>query len=130
MKKSRILRSSRSKDNQTTTPKMDKFDSLIVDSGEYKTELTNKYKNRKPYEKSDEGKMSAFIPGTVISVHVEEGQEVQKDELLVVLEAMKMLNQIKAPFSGRVKKINVKQHERVSKSHVLLELEYIPVPNV
>lgn len=122
MRKSRA-KSSLKKDEETIKDKLDLF---VVDSEKYKTKLTEKYLNRKPYEKNNPGKLTAFIPGSIISIHVSEGQEVQKDDLLIVLEAMKMLNQIKAPFSGKVKKINVKQHERVPKSHVLLELEYLP----
>jgi len=65
----------------------------------------------------------SFIPGTVLEILVEAGQEVKKGDNLMILEAMKMQNHLKCALDGRVKKIAVKKGEKVSKGTLLLEME-------
>jgi biotin carboxyl carrier protein len=89
----------------------------------YKTLFTKKFENRKPYEIPDPHKLISFIPGTIMKVFVKERQKVKKGEKLVVLQAMKMNNIILAPFSGVIKKVNVKQGELVPKEHLLIEMK-------
>lgn len=67
--------------------------------------------------------IKAPMPGLVLSVQVQEGQEVQHGEPLLVLEAMKMENLIKSPGSGRVKRIHVSNGNTVEKNQLLIELE-------
>ena len=67
--------------------------------------------------------VKAPMPGLVVQVLVEPGQAVQKGDPLLILEAMKMENVIKASGEGTVKKINTKQGEPVDKGVVLLEFE-------
>lgn len=86
----------------------------------YKTLLTKKYLNRKPYEPVDPEKLISFIPGTVLSVFVKDGQEVEAGDKLLILEAMKMKNEIRAPFSGVVEEVFVKEGERVPKNQLLI----------
>jgi len=64
----------------------------------------------------------APMPGLVLRVEVEPGQTVVPGSGLVVLEAMKMENEIRAPVSGRVKAVLVKAGQTVEKGSVLLEL--------
>ncbi|MBU1368586.1 MAG: acetyl-CoA carboxylase biotin carboxyl carrier protein subunit [Bacteroidetes bacterium] len=99
-----------------------KFENLIIDNIKYKTTLTQKYINRKPYHEIVPGIMTAFIPGTITEVFVKEGQKVAEGDPLVVLEAMKMLNEIKAPFDGEVKQLAVVSGQRVSKNQLLVEV--------
>ncbi len=54
---------------------------------------------------------------------VSEGDEVSAGDSMLILEAMKMRNEIKATQKGVIKKINVKEGEHVSKSYLLLEFE-------
>ncbi|MBK7938580.1 MAG: hypothetical protein IPJ82_16520 [Lewinellaceae bacterium] len=54
---------------------------------------------------------------------VEKGQEVQKGDPLVILEAMKMENVIKATGEGRVKAVTVQKGAAVDKGQLLLEME-------
>lgn len=103
-------------------PKKVEQETLLVDDTVYKTRLTKKYLERKPFEELDPGKMTAFIPGGIIDVFVKEGDKVKEGDLLAILEAMKMHNQIKAPFDAAVKKVNVKKGDKVPKNHVLVEL--------
>ncbi len=67
--------------------------------------------------------IKAPMPGKVVRILVAEGDEVAAGQGLVVLEAMKMQNEIKAPRAGRVAAIAVKEHEAVNASSVLLTIE-------
>lgn len=67
--------------------------------------------------------INAPMPGLVLEVSVEAGQEVEEGTPLLILEAMKMENVIKAPAEGVVKKINVSKGEAVEKNFLLIEME-------
>lgn len=67
--------------------------------------------------------VKAPMPGLVLNVIVEEGQRIQKDEPLIVLEAMKMENVLKSPCEGIIKKINVVKGKAVEKNEVLINIE-------
>jgi biotin carboxyl carrier protein len=60
------------------------------------------------------------MPGLVIDVKVTEGQTVQKGETLLILEAMKMENVLKAPADVTMKAIKVQKGENVEKNQVLI----------
>ncbi|MFO8054760.1 MAG: acetyl-CoA carboxylase biotin carboxyl carrier protein subunit [Bacteroidales bacterium] len=100
-----------------------KLEYLNIDMTLYKTILTTKYKERKPYKKSDPKKITALIPGTIRRVYVKEGQKVSAGERLLVLEAMKMRNYIRAPFDATIRKIHVEISNPVYKEQPLLEFE-------
>lgn len=68
-------------------------------------------------------KVKPPMPGKIVSVAVQEGQEVKAGQLLLVLEAMKMQNEIPAPSPGVVKKVHVKPGQNVEAKDVLVELE-------
>ncbi len=67
----------------------------------------------------DAGRIVAPMPGLVVKLLVEPGQEVKKGEGLVIVEAMKMENEIRSPISGTVEKINVIERQAVEKGQVL-----------
>jgi pyruvate carboxylase subunit B len=69
--------------------------------------------------KAKETAIQAPLPGVILSYNVEVGAEVQADDVIVVLEAMKMANSITAPVSGRVKTINFKAGDSVERDTVL-----------
>lgn len=65
--------------------------------------------------------IKAPMPGLVLNVMVTEGQEVNKGDSLLVLEAMKMENIIKSPTGGIVKKILIQKGDKVEKNEILLQ---------
>lgn len=89
----------------------DKFDLLLSKLG--MADLTSK-------KISD---LKAPMPGLVVDVLVEEGQEVKEGDSLLILEAMKMENSLKSPIDGIVKSIAVSTTDTVEKNQVLLSFE-------
>ena len=63
----------------------------------------------------------APMPGLILDVHIEEGEEVKEGQVIMILEAMKMENIIKSPGEGIVKKINVQTGESVDKNSLLVQ---------
>jgi len=63
------------------------------------------------------------MPGTILKVLVEVGDQVKEDEEVAILEAMKMENPIYAPKDGKVVEIKVKEKDRVDTDQVLVVLE-------
>ena len=67
-------------------------------------------------------KVNAPMPGKILGVKVSAGQAVKKGDVLVVLEAMKMENEIVAPQDGTVASVNVSVGEQVEAGAVLATL--------
>jgi biotin carboxyl carrier protein len=65
----------------------------------------------------------APMPGTIINILVNEGDDVLEYQEVIVLEAMKMENAIPTPEAGKVKEIKVKVDDKVSTDQVLMVLE-------
>lgn len=99
------------------------YKSLVIEDVKYRTLLTKKYQSRKPWVPKNENNVLAFIPGTILKIHVKEGKKVKEGDQLLILEAMKMKNDIVAPFDSVIKKILVKKGDMVAKNRVLIELE-------
>jgi len=70
-----------------------------------------------------EYQLKAPMPGMVISVPVIEGQEVQKGEVLAVLESMKMQNELRAPRDGIVTRLRVRTGDNVEQYQTMLSVE-------
>ncbi|HCF61601.1 MAG TPA: hypothetical protein DFS52_26845 [Myxococcales bacterium] len=69
------------------------------------------------------GAVTAIMPGLIIKVAKKEGDKVEEGEVIVVLEAMKMQNELKAKRSGTVRQVNVKEGETVEMRQVLAVIE-------
>jgi biotin carboxyl carrier protein len=67
--------------------------------------------------------IKAPMPGLIISISVNVGDEVKKGDALLILEAMKMENVIKSPRDGKVKAVKVELRKAVEKNQVLVEFE-------
>jgi len=65
----------------------------------------------------------APMPGKIIAIKVSPGQKIQTGDSVVILEAMKMEQNIKSPLSGTVKDVLVKEGETVKKEQALLTVE-------
>jgi biotin carboxyl carrier protein len=103
--------------------KKDTLGYLNINTSLYQTRISDKFANRIPYRPADPKLILSFIPGTVLEIFIKTGQKVRKGELLMILDAMKMQNKLKAPMDGTVKSILVKKGDKVSKGTVLLALE-------
>jgi len=101
----------------------DSLGSLNVGNRIYRTRISNKLAGRKHYKPVDPSVILSFIPGTVDDILIKAGQRVQKGDILMILDAMKMKNMLKSKMDGKVKSISVKKGDRVSKGTVLLMLE-------
>lgn len=75
-------------------------------------------------ENVDEEKLCRSpVAGVVIKVNVEAGQSIQANDLIVVLEAMKMETNVTAPGTGKVKTVRVAQGDAVKVNQVVVEFE-------
>jgi biotin carboxyl carrier protein len=72
-----------------------------------------------------EGKqnVNSSMPGKVVRLLVAEGDAVERGQGLIVVEAMKMQNEIKCPKTGRVEKILVREGQPVNTGEILLTVE-------
>lgn len=66
--------------------------------------------------------LKAPMPGLVVAIPVSEGQDVTKGQVLLILESMKMQNELKSPRDGKVQRIKVKAGESVEQKQTLLSL--------
>ena len=73
-------------------------------------------------EGSQEKIVKAPMPGLVLDVLIEEGQEVEKGQGILILEAMKMENELKAPASGIITKVHAEKGAAISKNDLLIEI--------
>ena len=72
---------------------------------------------------ANSGEVAAPMQGTIVKVSVEVGQEVAVGDSVVVLEAMKMENQITAEKAGKITKVNVKVGDKVGSGDILVVIE-------
>jgi biotin carboxyl carrier protein len=85
------------------------------------------YRRRKYLEKHKEISkievVSAPMPGKIVELLVEPNSRVKEGEPILILEAMKMQNEIITQVSGKIQKIYVKAGDSVAKDEVLMEIE-------
>jgi biotin carboxyl carrier protein len=67
--------------------------------------------------------ITAPIPGMIVSIKVKVGDLVKEGDVLLILEAMKMENEILAPEGGRIKEIHVKEKQSVKTREPLITIE-------
>lgn len=71
---------------------------------------------------SDGQKVDAPMPGTILNVAVKAGEVVKKGQVLVVLEAMKMENEIVSPIDGKVASVGVSKGDAVNTGDFLVQI--------
>jgi biotin carboxyl carrier protein len=74
------------------------------------------------HARGGDGRLEAPMPGSIIAVNVSQGDRVRSGQPLVVLESMKMHNEIVSPLDGVVRKVNCRVGEQVGFGHVLIEI--------
>ena len=97
--------------------------SVDVDSARGHVRLTQLPRFVDPAEAVASGSLLAPMPGTVVSVAVEAGQQVEAGQPVLVLEAMKMQHTVSAPYAGTVTEIDVKPGAQVAAGEVLAVVE-------
>jgi len=69
------------------------------------------------------GLVKSFIPGNIVKIFLKEGDKVKEGDLVLIHEAMKMENEMRAPIPGIIKSIGVKEGENILSNHLLFEIE-------
>jgi glutaconyl-CoA/methylmalonyl-CoA decarboxylase subunit gamma len=72
---------------------------------------------------SDKKSLTSPINGVVLEVPVKEGQTVKENDILFILEAMKMKTNISAPHAGKIKTVKAKQGDKIESGQVILTFE-------
>ncbi len=67
--------------------------------------------------------IKAPMPGLILDINVQIGQEVKEDDVLLILEAMKMENIIISPRNGIIKSVSVNKGDAIEKGQLLIEFE-------
>ena len=96
---------------------------LNIDETKYSTYSTPAYQKTVDWKPADHREVTAIIPGTVIEIKVNVGDVVVEGDDMLVIEAMKMNNQIKFPVDGTVDKIIVTNGDIVTKGQILIVLK-------
>jgi len=73
--------------------------------------------------KKKSGKVSANIPGKVVTVEVSVGDEVTEGQVILILEAMKMQNEITAPVTGKVIEVHCEEGQSIEANVPLVMIE-------
>ena len=100
---------------------------VTIDGEPYYVKVEDEIARR--FAKADRGRheekleITAPMPGIVVAVETKVGERVTAGEGVIILEAMKMQNELKAPRDGIVKKIPVKEGMTVNGGDTLLTLE-------
>ena len=84
---------------------------------------TSGSKRKKAARGKKSGTLSSTIPGKVVSISAKEGQMVSEGDVVMILEAMKMQNEIQAPLSGTVTAINCKPGDSVEANSPLIIIQ-------
>lgn len=73
--------------------------------------------------KTEKEFLKAPMPGKIIDIMVREGSNVLRGEPLMILEAMKMQNEIQSPINGQILKVHAKPNTNVMKDDMLIEIK-------
>jgi len=94
---------------------------VFIDGSIFKVkriELTGRKKTEKK-----EGDLNSPISGTVVNVKAKNGHKVKKDDVILIIEAMKMEYLIRAPYSGKIKTVYFKEKDQIEIGQLTAEIE-------
>ena len=94
---------------------------LRTETGLHRVEVRD-LDTRTPRPLSRDGRVKSPIPGRIKAVFVQLGDQVEAGDSLLILEAMKMENEIRAPRTGSVTQLNVSAGQNVKLDEVLVEI--------
>jgi len=103
--------------------------SILLLGEQYITQVEDEYRRRlmsgraRPAPPTGDVSITAPIPGLIVKIEVQEGDEVVEGQPVAILEAMKMENEIRAPRAGTVRRVHVAPGESVEQGDVLITLE-------
>lgn len=95
--------------------------SIKVDGGERDSLSPRKKKGARKAKRS--GVVSSSIPGKIISISVTKEEIVSEGDVIMILEAMKMQNEIQAPISGKIIELNCEPGDSVEANSPLMVIE-------
>lgn len=81
------------------------------------------YYKEKPVSASKSGVVRSFIPGGIKKIFYRSGDRVEENEIVLIHEAMKMENEIRAPKDGVIKVLGVQEGDNILANHLLFEIE-------
>ena len=102
---------------------------VIVDGNEFSVKTDGTARQKKPRKRKGarksvkSGVVSSPIPGKIVSVSVENGNLVSEGDVVLVLEAMKMQNEIQAPISGMITQMGCEPGDSIEANSPLLVIE-------
>ena len=74
-------------------------------------------------KKKKSGTVTSSIPGKIVTVEVKQGDEVTEGQVVLILEAMKMQNEVQAPVTGTVISVNISEGDAIEANIPLLVIE-------
>jgi biotin carboxyl carrier protein len=81
------------------------------------------YYKEKPISASKSGMVKSFIPGYIKKIFFRVQDRIEENDIVLIHEAMKMENEIRAPKSGVIKTLGVQEGDNILANHVLFEIE-------
>lgn len=99
-----------------------KLDYLLIDDTKYDTEVPERYVSKEKKEAVNKGDIRSIIPGVIVDIKVRKGEKVAAGDVVVVLEAMKMYNDIEAESDGAVAEILISEGDKVAKDQLMIRL--------
>jgi biotin carboxyl carrier protein len=81
------------------------------------------YYKEKPISASKSGMVKSFIPGYIKKIFFRIQDRIEENDIVLIHEAMKMENEIRAPKSGVIKTLGVQEGDNILANHVLFEIE-------
>ena len=89
------------------------------------SEMYKVYRGFKPsgLNKGGAGALITQMPGKVVKIFKKEGESVTKGETVLILEAMKMENEIKSGADGIIKSLNIKEGQALEAGFLMVEIE-------
>jgi pyruvate carboxylase len=96
---------------------------ITIDDVDYPTFSTPAYDKKTKWTQPDERYIAAIIPGTIVKIFVKIGDKIKAGDNMLVIEAMKMNNQITFDKDGVVDQILVSEGSIIAKGQILIVLK-------